>query len=202
MKADSAPQNHEDLVVELYKNLRAEASNYIDKIPALWLQKFILTGLILAFLLTRKDSLNFTGKGGGAEFGFDAALVTIALLACFLDAKILEYSLHARAISIFIEDEFSYVSALPQWEKTLWGYGSNSFGRGIVRLRSATTVFVTVLPTVLVIVLVSIVIYIRREALITLVVGLLISFAYIIGTVLLWRRVWPSEKKLQDTERA
>jgi hypothetical protein len=202
MNANSASRGDEDLVVELYKSLRAEASNYIEKVPALWLQKFILIGLMLAFLLTRKGSLNFTGKGSGVELGFDAALIGIALLACFLDAKILEYGLHARAISTFIEEEFAHVRILPEWEKTLWGYGSNNFSRGIIRIRSATTVFVTVFPTVLVIILVSIVIYIRREVVMVLVSGLLISFAYIIATLIVWRRVWPSETKFQSTEQA
>src|SRR5262245_39343222 len=144
MNADSASHDGEELVVELYKSLRAEVMNYLEKVPALWLQKFILIGFMSAFLLTRKDNLNFTGKGSGAEFGFDAALVAIALVACFLDAKMLEYALHARAISTFIEQEFTKVGVLSRWEKTLWGYSGNSFSRGIVRIRSATTVCVTV----------------------------------------------------------
>jgi hypothetical protein len=53
MNADSASQYHENLKVELYKTLRKESSTYIDKIPALWLQKFVLIGLMLALLLTR-----------------------------------------------------------------------------------------------------------------------------------------------------
>lgn len=60
--------------------------------------------------------------------------------------------------------------------------------------------FVTVLPTVLVIVLISIVIYIRREAVIVLVIGLLISLAYIISTIIMSRLVWPNEAKIPGTE--
>jgi len=201
MDADSASQDREELVVELYKSLRAETSNYFEKIPALWLQKFILIGLMLAFLLTRKGTLNLTGKGSGEEFGFDAVLVAIALLACFLDAKMLEYSLHARAISAFIEDEFTDIGMLARWEQTLWGYGGKSFARRIIRVRSATTVLVTVLPTVLVIVLVSIVIYIRRQTIDVLAGGLLISLAYIVVTIVMWRRVWPTEAKRQNAEQ-
>jgi hypothetical protein len=201
MKAGSASQYHESLEVELYKSLRSEASSYIGKIPALWLQKFVLIGLMLAFLLTRQSDLNFIGRAGGAESSFDAALVAITLLACFLDAKILECALHARAISAFIEHEFADTGALPRWERTLWGYSNNNFIRGIVRIRSGVTVFVTVLPAVLVIVLVSIAIYIRREAVIVLVIGVLISLVYITGTLIMWRRLWPNEAKLQATER-
>jgi hypothetical protein len=199
MKAGSASQDHEDLKVELYKCLRTEASGYLDKIPALWLQKFVLIGLMLAFLLTRQSDLNFIGKTGGAESSFDIALVAVAILACFLDAKILEYALHARAISAFIEQEFADTGALPRWERTLWGYSSDKFIRRTVRIRSVTTVFVTALPTVLVIILVSIVIYIRREAMIVLIIGLLISFAYIICALAIWPRLWPNEARLRTT---
>jgi|SRR5271165_3048817 len=201
MGADADSQDREDLVVELYKSLRTEVSSYLEKIPALWLQKFILIGAMLAFLLTRKNTLNFIGNGSGEELGFDAALVAIALMACFLDAKILEYSLHARAISAFIEDEFADIGILGRWEKTLWGYGGDSFARRLIRIRSITTVIVTVLPTVLVIVLVSIVISIRRDAVGVLFAGLLISLLYIVITIVMWRRVWPAEAKLRKVEQ-
>jgi hypothetical protein len=201
VNADSDSQDREELVIELYKSLRAEVSGYLEKVPALWLQKFILIGAMLAFLLTRKNTLNFIGKGNGEELGFDAALVAIVLLACFLDAKILEYSLHARAISAFIQDEFSDVGVLGRWEKTLWGYGSDRFARRLICIRSITTVIVTVLPTVLVIVLVSIVISIRRDAASVLAGGLLLSLAYIVVTIVMWRRVWPSEAQFRKIEQ-
>lgn len=200
MNDNSAFQDHEEFRIELYKSLRAEESSYLEKIPALWLQKFILIGVMLAFLLTRKEALNITGRGSGEELGFDAALVAIALLACFLDAKILEYSLHARAVSRFIEDEFTDVGVLVRWEKTLWGYGEeDSYARKLVRRRSATTVFVTAAPTAVVIVLVSIIIYIRSDVIAILVGGLIVSLAYIIATVAFQRSIWSSKAEVRET---
>ena len=52
MAEDSHATEPPELVVELYKSLRSEASIYIEKVPALWLQKFILVGALLAFLLS------------------------------------------------------------------------------------------------------------------------------------------------------
>jgi hypothetical protein len=40
-----------DLDVELDKSLRAEASGYVEKVPTLWLQEFLLSGAVLAFLV-------------------------------------------------------------------------------------------------------------------------------------------------------
>jgi hypothetical protein len=96
MQDDSIAAKREELVVELYKTLRSEASVYIEKVPALWLQKFILIGAMLAFLLTQKQSLDFIGEGDPAELAYDLALTSVPILACLLDAKILEYGLHAR----------------------------------------------------------------------------------------------------------
>jgi hypothetical protein len=193
MKANSVSQQQGELVVELYKSLRGEAASYVEKVPGLWLQKFILLGTMLAFLLTQKESLDVTGPVDQSELAFDVALVAVALLASLLDAKILEYGLHARAISHFLETEFSQVDVLARWEATLWGYSSNEFDVGLVRMRSATTVLVTVLPTMLVIALVSVLIYVRRENSIALGGGAVACVAYIIVTAYVWRKVWPSD---------
>jgi hypothetical protein len=44
-----------NLHIELYKNLKQESAAYIEKVPAVWLQKFILIGGIIAFIFTEKN---------------------------------------------------------------------------------------------------------------------------------------------------
>ena len=73
-------------------------------------------------------------------------------LACLLDARSYEYGLHARVISRFIEGEFPF-ERTRRWERTLWGYSDHRFERQLVKLRSATTVLVTVAPTTLIVML-------------------------------------------------
>ena len=43
------PRVDERMELELYKSLRAEAAGYIEKIPALWSQKFLLVGATVTF---------------------------------------------------------------------------------------------------------------------------------------------------------
>src|SRR5229473_3463422 len=90
-----------DLQIELYKSLKQESASYIEKVPALWLQKFVLIGAIVAFIFTEKnfpqENLTMITLG----------VIAIPALALLLDAKILEYGLHARLISRFVSDTFS-----------------------------------------------------------------------------------------------
>lgn len=60
--------------VELYKSLRAEGASYLEKVPALWLQKFTLLGAMIAFILMRHKELR-------AEEGAGNTLVIAAVLA-------------------------------------------------------------------------------------------------------------------------
>lgn len=179
-----------DFDLELYKGLRAESSVYIEKVPALWLQKFILVGGLLAFLLTQNKSFEVVGDGDAADTAFDVALLAIPALACLLDAKIMEYGLHARVISRFIEGEFPF-ERTRHWERTLWGYSDHRFERQLVKLRSATTVLVTVAPTTLIVMLDAVLLYVRRESAWVLVAGVAFSLAYISIAVIAVRMVWP-----------
>ncbi|GAB3062520.1 hypothetical protein GCM10027053_26240 [Intrasporangium mesophilum] len=191
-KESPTTQQPPELVLELYKSLRSEASVYIEKVPALWLQKFILIGTLLAFLLTQKKSFDVIGAGDPAELAFDIALVAIVVIAGLLDAKIMEYGLHARVISRFIEDEFSSHAVIGRWEQTLWGYSDRQFQRNLVKLRSTTTVLVTVVPTVLIIVLDAVLIYGRRQDGWILIVGAVSCVVYVAATVVVVRGVWPA----------
>lgn len=163
---------------------------YIEKVPALWLQKFILVGGLIAFLLTQNKSFEMVGEGDAADTAFDIALLAIPVLACLLDAKIMEYGLHARVISRFIEDAFP-LERPQRWERTLWGYSDHPFERRLVKIRSATTVLVTVAPTTLIVMLDSVLIYVRRENTWVLIVGAVFSLAYISISALSVRMVWP-----------
>jgi hypothetical protein len=53
----------EGFSLELYKSLRAEGAGYIERIPGLWWQKFILVGGIVAFVLA--EDLKLDRLGGG-----------------------------------------------------------------------------------------------------------------------------------------
>jgi len=197
MDADLTAAKRDELVVELYKSMRAEAIAYIEKVPALWLQKFILVGAMLAFLLTQKDSLDFIGEGDPAEATFDVALLTVPALACLLDAKMLEYGIHARIISSFIESEFSSVSQVRSWERTLWGYSDDSFRDRLTKIRSATTVLVTVGPTLLIIALGTALVSVRRQTGWILLGGAALCLFYIAVAVIVLLRVWPSRGATQ-----
>src|SRR5262245_26191885 len=113
--AESAGKDPSEL--ELYKILKNESASYFDKLQALWLQKFILMGGLIAFVITSQDKFAPTTKG----IIVGAAIVSVPVLAALLDAKILEFSLHVRAISHFIEDHFGEPKTLSLWESTLWG---------------------------------------------------------------------------------
>src|SRR4051812_23898766 len=107
------------LELELYKALRAEASAYIEKVPALWMQKLVLTGAVVAFMLTKPAN---TALASEKYLGLIAVGI-IPLVGILVDAKMLEYALHARAISRFIIDNFSKQQTIVAWEHAMWGEG-------------------------------------------------------------------------------
>jgi hypothetical protein len=125
---------------------------------------------------------------------FDVALLAIPLLACLLDAKIMEYGLHARVISRFIEDEFASPSIVARWERTLWGFSDLRFQRTAVKVRSLTTVLVTVIPTLLIIAMDTVLIYVRRRGGWILLAGVVICLIYVVVTALVVRIVWPTHR--------
>lgn len=178
--------------VELYRRLSAEAGSYLAKIPGIWLQKFILTGAMLAFLLTQHEQLDASSTGISSDLVYDLALGAIAVLAVLIDAKILEYSLHARVISRFIAEHLSDPPVLGEWEQTLWGEAGPARERRLVRLRSLTTVLVTTAPTVLVIILVGGAIGARRQSWVFPAVAAVGCLVYLLVTLVTWKLVWPA----------
>ena len=105
--------------VELYKSLRAEVASYVEKVPGLWLQKLTLCGGMIAFLITKHTELSAGMIKGRVLVG--AAVLAVPVLAVLIDAKILEYGLHARAVSRFIRQHVEPASAAAKWEEYLWG---------------------------------------------------------------------------------
>lgn len=185
-----------DLQLELYKSLRAELVSYVEKVPALWLQKFILVGGVIAFIVTNRGPLR------GSNELLIAAIVTIPILSVLLDAKIGEYGLHARAISAFIRTHFADSPGVAKWESTLWGDGGDADVLSLVKLRSLITVVVTVVPTTVLIVVSGMAIddvlsrgsdasLNTRPPLFSF-LALLIAAVYILGSVVMWYKVWPS----------
>jgi hypothetical protein len=175
-----------ELRLELYKNLRAEAASYVEKVPALWLQKFVLVGSVIAFILVHDGQL--TGSGGLLV----AAISAIPILAILLDAKIAEYGLHARVVSKFLGARFGD-SVAKEWESTLWGDHGDKKIISLVKLRSLMTAIVTTSPTVILIIVAGLAIDVVRGHGSPLVVYLSVAVAilYIVGGVFIWRIVWP-----------
>lgn len=157
MAGETADGRDDAYSLELYKNLRREAADYLEKIPALWLQKFLFAGAVLGFVVTTPaaDLPNLVGKSGDFVI---AAFICVPVLALLLNIKIFEYSLHARAISRFIEREFQDVPKVTAWEAALWGGGPHSEVTNLTRYRSAATVAVTLVSTAVLIVLSGIVV--------------------------------------------
>jgi hypothetical protein len=113
LESDGKNEDHE-LRLELYKSLRAEVVDYVERVPGLWLQKFLLVGAVIAFLVTNHEKL----KGSGELL--IASVLSIPILAALLDAKIVEYGLHARAISRFIGRSFDNSSIMAQKTSYPW----------------------------------------------------------------------------------
>ena len=181
-----------DLSVELYKSLRGEVAGYIEKVPAIWLQKLTLVGALAGFLVVNIEKLGDASKDGLLS-PLGAAIMAIPVLAVLLDVKVAEYALHSRIISRFIKASFENPT-LAAWESTLWG----DRGEKDVRLRSCMTGFVTTTPTILVIVLTWIGLgkAYKSEVPMVYAVGLiLLLLFYVSGGFFIWREIWPNTKK-------
>jgi hypothetical protein len=167
------------LDLELYKSLRAEASGYVEKVPALWLQKFVLVGAIVAFLVNEPLTNAAESK---ALLGV-AAVIVIPILAMLLDAKMLEYALHARAISRFITEHFADHPSVAAWERAMWGESASPFVTRLTRIRSLATWLATALPTVVILVAAGLVVeYLLGNGAWTFVPVILAAVAYLAGT--------------------
>jgi len=196
MEAGMAPDgSNQDSVIslELYKSLRAEAASYVEKVPGLWLQKLTLCGGMIAFLVIKYPELSAGIVKGRALVA--AAVLAVPVLAILIDAKILEYGLHARAVSRFIRQHVENASAAAKWEDYLWGDGGDAIGMRLVRLRSATTVIVTAVPTAGLIVLAGFVMgAISEHTMVWVGASAALGMFYVAATIMFAVRIWPSAK--------
>lgn len=190
MKQAEADRPMSELQLELYKHLKAESSTYIQEIPKIWVQKFILIGAIIAFIFTNQSvpqaNSNLLALG----------IAAIPLLALFLDAKILEFGLHTRLISRFVLENFRHDGALARWEKLFWGTSGPGRDLRLARIRSLTTVLVVVVPTC-VLVLLSTAVLDRLyypQAHLFISVGGLVCVAYLLSALYIWKLIWSSKE--------
>jgi hypothetical protein len=188
----SAPD--EDFSLELYKSLRGEIVGYIEKVPAIWLQKFTLVGAVIAFLLTHHESFGNVAFDSAPDL-MGAAILAIPILAILLDAKAIEYSLHARAISRFIEKNFDKSPIVAEWESNLWGDRGDPGVTSLVKMRSRMTGLVTSTPTIVIIGLAVRALYALGGAETYILILLLISLLYLLGGVYIWRLIWPKRRR-------
>lgn len=190
------PDEKDAFRLELYKSLRSEVILSLEKIPGLWLQKFVLVGAVIAFLITQPAALSEASRTvvlPATTTLLAIAVIAIPVLAALLDAKILEYSLHARVVSRFIETHFTAPAVLGSWETHLWGDRGPRETVALVRLRSLTTVIVTAAPTAVLIVLSCMLageLLQQRRLWTILAIG--VSLFYLAATAYVWRRIWPA----------
>ncbi|HUP62361.1 MAG TPA: hypothetical protein VNA69_18295 [Thermoanaerobaculia bacterium] len=175
--------------LELYKSLRKEAADYLEKIPAIWLQKFLFAGAVLAFVVAKPAEAVFAARSD--EF-IVAGFVCVPLLSLLLDVKIFEYSLHARAISRFIEIQYRHAPKPVAWEAALWGGGADRDIARLANYRSAATVSVTLVSTAVLIVLSGIVVGSLTRNMVPIVIGAsIIAGAYVAFGVWSAIVIWP-----------
>lgn len=176
-----------ELEIELYKSLRGEIVGYIEKVPALWLQKFVLIGSVVAFLVANRGSLDGSGQL------LIVAIVAIPIISVLLDVKIGEYALHARIVSLFIHERFRGSPLAAEWESTLWGDVGPAEIRSLVRMRSLMTAVVTTVPTILLILLAGLALDQIRNPGASLFLSLSIaaSILYVLSGVFMWYKIWP-----------
>ena len=192
--AHDSPDPGPVISIELYKSLRAEVFSYVEKVPGLWLQKLTLCGGMIAFLITKHSELTGGMIRGRALVA--AAVLAVPVLAVLIDAKILEYGLHARAVSRFIRQHVEPGSAAAEWEEYLWGDAGDAASMRLVRLRSATTVIVTAVPTAGLIVLAGIVLgAIAEHSVVWVGASVVLATLYAAATILFSLKVWPSVTK-------
>src|SRR5205085_11685123 len=117
--------------IELYRSLRAEEVSYVEKVTALWLQKFTLVGAAIAALFLKDFNSVSNLPGGIVRI---SAVFAIPVLSALIDAKILEYGLHARTISRFLRRHSTKDSFEAEWERLLWGDDGDRDDLKVVRL--------------------------------------------------------------------
>lgn len=188
MDIDNPSNNDNEYTLELYKSLRAEVVAYMDKVPGLWLQKFILVGAVIAFLLGKSDALTKIASDNRIII---ASILSIPALAILLDSKMLEYGLQARAISKFIGVNFKDQSIIAKWEKSLWGDEGDAEILKLVNLRSFTTILVTAAPTAILILLSGVVLSeVTKASWFWLSLAVVGTVIYLLASLLVWQKIW------------
>lgn len=181
-----------DLRLELYKRLKTEESTYVQKVPALWLQKILLVGAMIAVGVIEHP------KSPVEHWMVVAAVVALAII---LDARMFEYALHSRLVSSYISDCFSDASDIADWEGVLWGLEAKSHRHLTARMRhrhllalmrSGLSIAVTVVPTMIIALLAGTYIdaAIHSDVPIWTIVGGCVCVFYAITCYVAWRLLY------------
>lgn len=177
--------------LELYKLLKAESASTGDKLQAIWLQKFILVGAVIAFLATTQEKLPQFGRG----LIVPGVAVAIPVLSALLDAKIMEFGMHARSISRFIRTHYSDIESVVSWEAAFWGSVASPVDIALARIRSLTTVLTAVIPTMVIFLLSAVVLgSITGQDTLCLSLGFGVCLGYAAVTWFSWNLVWKQSR--------
>jgi hypothetical protein len=181
----------EGFTLELYKGLQEEIRNAVDKVPNLWNQKLAITGTVVSFVILNRDKLEISSKHSAGFYLIIIAYLSIPLTAVLLDAKLIEYALHARALSKFIFLNIKNPEILSRLESCRWGDEGDHNLIAMVRIRSFTTVIIAAVPTILLFRLSSLLIStkITNNSLIIIICST-ITFIYMSFIIMTWHKIW------------
>lgn len=197
--------NVNNLEEELYKKLYDESARIREKATSLWLQKLTLLGAVIAFIFIQHRDITqlFVQHEDGTQsaatptqdpgqllliqFIVICAIFAVAGVALIIDTKILEYAMHARAISQFITEKFGQVELLSEWEGVVWeGRSGNQFARWA----SYANLLGTMIPTISVILLTGGLLGIFLESSQwSPVIAIVVCILYVISGVIAFRRL-------------
>ncbi len=153
----------------------------IDRVPGLWLQKFVLLGATIAFVIEfQKDIAAYSGLAK------PLALCSLPCVAALLDTKILEYTIQARLISQFIVDHYGDIQVAVTWERTVWGVEKSP----LAKYRSVTSMVVTTGPTMMLFVLAAAAAASGEYSYLYWVAAAIGIAAYVVLYFVVWRRIF------------
>jgi hypothetical protein len=181
---------------ELYKSLLAEGQGYLGKMAGLWLQKLVLVGGVMVFLLGHREDPEkwerWMQAPGPVQDVLALATLALPLLALLLDLKHAEYAIQARAISRFVRRAFGDVPVVRDWEESNWGDAGGPSDRLLPWLRSLASASAAALPTLALTYLALAVVGWRFHVPgLMWVVGVLVTLAACVGSWVFWRLLWP-----------
>ena len=175
--------------LELYKSLRQEFETYSTYQQNLWRVKFITIGSIVAFFFSLgTEAFNlFPGK----EELFVVFILTLPVLSFYLDIKIVEVTLHLRAISEFIMTEFNNFRKVSKWEKSIWSHNKFHLTRKIITVVSAIGSSLLILGLSVYLMLN---VQFENSAVITRMIPFVITFSLIAVIVGIGGAIWSSNR--------